>query len=62
MFSITATDPAIGHTNDPTENSAARTGTLDTSHANVETPVFMPVTTMGTVKMLPPSQMKEMGL
>lgn len=33
-------------------NSSARTGTLETSHGNIETPVFMPVGTRGSVKTL----------
>ncbi|KAB7732947.1 tRNA guanosine(34) transglycosylase Tgt [Rudanella paleaurantiibacter] len=39
-FDITSTDPA----------SAARTGTLTTDHGPIETPIFMPVGTAGTVK------------
>jgi len=52
MFSLTTTDP----------DSAARCGTLETPHGTVETPVFMPVATMGTVKMLPPAQTRELGV
>lgn len=39
-FAITSTDPA----------SQARTGTLTTDHGLIETPIFMPVGTAGTVK------------
>ena len=39
-FAITSTDPA----------SEARTGTLTTDHGVIETPIFMPVGTAGTVK------------
>ena len=39
-FSVTARDP----------QSKARTGTLTTAHGLVETPIFMPVGTAGTVK------------
>lgn len=39
-FDITSTDPA----------SAARTGVLTTDHGPIETPIFMPVGTAGTVK------------
>ncbi len=39
-FSITATDP----------QSKARTGTLTTDHGPIQTPIFMPVGTAGTVK------------
>lgn len=42
MFKITSRD----------EFSKARTGTLETSHGPVHTPVFMPVATQGTVKAL----------
>ncbi len=39
-FTLEHTDPA----------SAARTGILHTDHGNIETPIFMPVGTAGTVK------------
>ncbi|PKP35528.1 MAG: tRNA guanosine(34) transglycosylase Tgt [Bacteroidetes bacterium HGW-Bacteroidetes-17] len=39
-FSIKSTD----------KNSNARTGTLATGHGNIETPIFMPVGTVGAVK------------
>ena len=39
-FSITAQDP----------QSKARTGTLTTDHGPIQTPIFMPVGTAGTVK------------
>ena len=39
-FSITATDPG----------SKARTGLFTTDHGVVQTPIFMPVGTAGTVK------------
>lgn len=39
-FTLTNTDP----------NSKARAGTLQTGHGEIETPVFMPVGTLGTVK------------
>ena len=39
----------------------ARRGVLDTPHGRVETPVFMPVGTYGTVKGVSPREMKEMG-
>lgn len=39
----------------------ARTGTLVTAHGTIETPVFMPVGTQGTVKSLAPTDLHEMG-
>ncbi|MEX2382081.1 MAG: tRNA guanosine(34) transglycosylase Tgt [Opitutales bacterium] len=41
--------------------TAARTGSLSTPHGLVETPVFMPVGTQGTVKATTPAQLKEIG-
>lgn len=37
----------------------ARTGTLQTGHGEIHTPVFMPVGTRGTVKGLSPRELKE---
>jgi queuine tRNA-ribosyltransferase len=39
----------------------ARTGTLVTAHGVIETPVFMPVGTQGTVKSLAPTDLTDMG-
>lgn len=39
--------------------SAARRGRLWTAHGPVETPVFMPVGTQGTVKAMTPAELKE---
>jgi len=41
--------------------SAARTGVLETHSGSVRTPVFMPVGTAATVKMLTPDQVAEAG-
>ncbi len=41
--------------------TAARRGRLQTRHGVVETPVFMPVGTQGTVKSLTPAQLREIG-
>src|SRR3954462_13430381 len=41
--------------------TAARRGKLRTRHGTVETPIFMPVGTQGTVKSLTPAQIKETG-
>ena len=39
----------------------ARLGRLFTPHGTVETPVFMDVGTLGTVKALEPRDLKELG-
>jgi len=44
-------------TNDP--NSKARAGALHTDHGIIETPIFMPVGTVGTVKGVHQSELKE---
>jgi queuine tRNA-ribosyltransferase len=49
-FEVLATDPSC----------AARRGRLWTAHGPVETPVFMPVGTQGTVKALSPAELEEM--
>src|SRR3954471_7359258 len=41
--------------------TAARRGKLRTRHGTIETPIFMPVGTQGTVKALTPAQIKETG-
>lgn len=41
--------------------SRARTGRIHTPHGSVETPVFMPVGTQGTVKGLTPEMVREAG-
>ena len=50
-FHLLATDPA----------TAARRGRLHTRHGTVETPIFMPVGTQGTVKAVTPAQLREVG-
>jgi queuine tRNA-ribosyltransferase len=40
---------------------AARRGRLTLNHGTVETPVFMPVGTYGTVKGVLPASLEEMG-
>ncbi len=40
----------------------ARTGTLSTPHGEVETPVFMPVGTLATVKGIPQHLLEELGV
>ena len=48
-FKVTATD------------GAARCGSLALAHGTVDTPVFMPVGTYGTVKAMSPAELKEIG-
>ena len=42
-------------------DGAARTGRLTLAHGDVETPVFMPVGTYGTVKAMAPDELAELG-
>ena len=51
MFELLATDPS----------SRARLGRLTTAHGVVDTPMFMPVGTQGSVKGLDPRELAEMG-
>jgi queuine tRNA-ribosyltransferase len=51
MFKLLSTDPG----------SKARRGRLTTRRGVIETPVFMPVGTQGTVKTLDPRELREMG-
>ncbi len=46
----------------PDAGSRARSGTLHTAHGDVQTPVFMPVGTQGTVKAMTPRELTEMGV
>jgi queuine tRNA-ribosyltransferase len=50
-FHLIAKDPSTG----------ARCGRLSTLHGTVETPVFMPVGTQGTVKAVTPVHLREIG-
>jgi queuine tRNA-ribosyltransferase len=50
-FSLLKTDAA----------TAARRGRLRTLHGTVETPIFMPVGTQGTVKAVTPAQLRDIG-
>ena len=50
-FTITADDP----------HTAARTGTFETPHGELLTPVFAPVGTQATVKTLTPRDLAEIG-
>ncbi len=51
MFELIAVDP----------NSKARRGRLTTRHGVVETPIFMPVGTQGTVKAVSPAELDLVG-
>ena len=44
-----------------TTDDRARRGTLTLPHGTVETPVFMPVGTYGTVKAMTPAELREIG-
>ena len=41
------------------KNSGARRGVVHTPHGDIQTPVFMPVGTLGTVKSMTPEELKE---
>ena len=43
------------------KQTGARYGILHTPHGDVETPMFMPVGTLATVKYISPEELKEMG-
>lgn len=43
------------------QHSSARLGRLHTPHGEIQTPIFMPVGTLATVKTLSPEELKEMG-
>ena len=42
-------------------DTGARRGRLHTPHGTVETPVFMPVGTAGSVKAVGPDELRELG-
>ena len=42
------------------KNSGARRGVIHTPHGDIQTPVFMPVGTQGTVKTMKPEELKDM--
>jgi len=53
--------PAIGAYTLHATSGAARRGTLELAHGKLETPAFMPVGTVATVKGLTPRDLKEIG-
>ena len=42
-------------------NTSARTGTINTAHGSIQTPVFMPVGTIGAVKTFSPHELEGLG-
>ncbi len=56
-FDLLKTDPAAAHH----PGSHARRGRLTLNHGVVETPIFMPVGTYGTVKGVMPRSLEDMG-
>ncbi len=56
-FDLLATDPAQG----TYAGSHARRGQLTLNHGVVQTPIFMPVGTYGTVKGVTPASLEDMG-
>ncbi len=50
-----------GHFQIEATDSAARAGKLQTAHGIIETPVFMPVGTQGTVKCMAPDELHQLG-
>lgn len=43
------------------KNTKARLGRIETPHGSIQTPVFMPVGTQGTVKAMRPEELKSLG-
>ena len=43
------------------KHTKARTGTIETKHGSIQTPVFMPVGTRATVKTMTPEELKSIG-
>src|SRR5687767_10697093 len=48
-------------TSEPGSSLAPRTGLVETAHGSFETPVFMPVGTLATVKALMPEEVRGTG-
>ena len=61
QFDLLATDPAKQTAEGAYAGSHARRGRLTLNHGIVETPIFMPVGTYGTVKGVMPRSLHEMG-
>jgi queuine tRNA-ribosyltransferase len=60
-FEVLKTDPATGKDAGAYLGSYARRGTLKLNHGVVQTPIFMPVGTYGTVKGVMPQSLHDMG-
>ena len=60
-FDLLKADPATTTPTGTYEGSHARRGTLTLNHGVVQTPIFMPVGTYGTVKGVTPSRLEDMG-
>ena len=43
------------------KNTSARFGVIKTEHGNIQTPVFMPVGTIGAVKTFSPHELEGLG-
>ena len=43
------------------KNTSARSGVIKTEHGNIQTPVFMPVGTVGAVKTFSPHELEGLG-
>ena len=41
------------------KNSGARRGVVHTPHGDIQTPIFMPVGTLATVKSMTPEELKD---
>lgn len=54
-------NPALGHFEILAEEGHARAGKLQTAHGAIETPIFMPVGTKGTVKAMLPEELHTLG-
>jgi len=44
------------------KKSKARTGVITTAHSKIQTPSFVPVATKGTLKSIPPNELKKIGV
>src|SRR3989338_2877541 len=60
-FEVLTTDPATTGPEGAYLGSFARRGTLTLNHGVVQTPIFMPVGTYGTVKGVMPQSLHDMG-
>jgi len=61
QFELLQTDPATHTPEGAYPGSHARRGRLTLNHGVVETPIFMPVGTYGTVKGVTPTSLEDMG-